>query len=76
MPHTKQIRRSVDPWLHPLPWSIAVLVVIVVVLCFYSSKSTPVLYNTAQLAAQVLSLGVCVIQCCWASERPWRKISN
>lgn len=72
----KQTRWPVGPWFHPLPWSIAVLVVIVVVLCFYSSRSAPVLYDTAQLAAQVLSLGACVIQCCWASERPWRKITS
>ncbi|MGW4775988.1 hypothetical protein ACWEPA_04925 [Streptomyces filamentosus] len=63
-------------WLRPLPWSIAILVVIVVVLSFYSSKSTPVLYDTAQLAVQVLSLGICIIQCCGVSKRPWRKTTN
>ncbi|MFF4101663.1 hypothetical protein [Streptomyces sp. NPDC001903] len=75
MPRTKSIRRSVGPWLRAFPWSTAILVLVVVVLCFYSSQS-PALYDTAQLAAQVLALGACIIPCCCVSRRSQRKISN
>ncbi|MFF0748559.1 hypothetical protein [Streptomyces sp. NPDC004267] len=75
MPRTKSTRRSVGPWLRAFPWSMAILVVLVVVLCFSSSRSTA-LYDTAQLAAQVFALSAGIIPCCCVSRRSPRKIST
>ncbi|MFI7316007.1 hypothetical protein [Streptomyces venezuelae] len=76
MQRKKRIGKSAGPWLHPVPWSIAILVVIVVVLSMTSSQSALMFQNTAQLAGQVLSLGACCVQCHRANRLPWRRNAN
>lgn len=76
MQRTKRIGKPASPWLHPLPWSIAILVVIVVVLSASSSRSALALQNAAQLAGQVLTLGACFIQCHCTNRRTRQKNAN